>query len=395
LILFGAIYGPLACRLVSARRMTDDYIWLRGVNREFLNRLEVWGLSSIGHAPIGYAPPGGVPAEVPAKQIERQPSLAPPFWLWGSGLFLAAAAMLIAVLKVLFSVDPTPIVPGFLIAMFALFLALFVWAISTQWRRIQERHGSTDNFPPRLLTTRGVFIEHPVVGALAIFLLLLSVSTATYLLTAAWSRRTRSDPPSTPNANNVVVDGWTQLFNGRDLSGWKPHPDEEGVWKVEGGELIGSGGTSYLFSERGDYEDFQLRVEAKISDGGESGVYFRVPTMKLLRYGAFPEGYEANINSTHPIDEERTGSLTGSLRGVVHYKTALHKPEEWFTMEVIARGQHIQIKVNGQTTIDFVDANNSFRRGHLALQDWLSDSEVRFRTIELKELRPAEENVDK
>ena len=38
----GAIYGLVACRLVSPKRMTDDYIWLKGVHPDFLNRLEPW-----------------------------------------------------------------------------------------------------------------------------------------------------------------------------------------------------------------------------------------------------------------------------------------------------------------------------------------------------------------
>jgi hypothetical protein len=38
----GAIYGLIACRLVAPKRMTDDYIWLKGVHPEFLNRLEPW-----------------------------------------------------------------------------------------------------------------------------------------------------------------------------------------------------------------------------------------------------------------------------------------------------------------------------------------------------------------
>jgi hypothetical protein len=42
MFLGGLIYGLVACRLVSPKRMTDDYIWLKGVHPEFLNRLEPW-----------------------------------------------------------------------------------------------------------------------------------------------------------------------------------------------------------------------------------------------------------------------------------------------------------------------------------------------------------------
>jgi len=40
--LVAAIYGLLACRMVWPQRMTDDYIWLKGVHPDFLARLEAW-----------------------------------------------------------------------------------------------------------------------------------------------------------------------------------------------------------------------------------------------------------------------------------------------------------------------------------------------------------------
>src|SRR5258707_1112859 len=72
-------------------------------------------------------------------------------------------------------------------------------------------------------------------------------------------------------------DGWVQLFNGKDLTGWKTHPDQPGDWKVEGGVLVGSNIASYLYSDRGDYENFHLRVEVKLNRDGDSGIFFRAP----------------------------------------------------------------------------------------------------------------------
>jgi hypothetical protein len=42
LFLGGLIYGQYAPSLVSPKRMTDDYIWLKGVHPDFLDRLELW-----------------------------------------------------------------------------------------------------------------------------------------------------------------------------------------------------------------------------------------------------------------------------------------------------------------------------------------------------------------
>jgi hypothetical protein len=69
---------------------------------------------------------------------------------------------------------------------------------------------------------------------------------------------------------------WVQLFNGKDLKGWKTHPSNPGNWRVQDGILVSGGReVSHLFSERGDYQDFRFRIEAKINDKGNSGQLFR------------------------------------------------------------------------------------------------------------------------
>jgi hypothetical protein len=218
------------------------------------------------------------------------------------------------------------------------------------------------------------------------------------------------------------TDKWTPLFNGKDLTGWKmfpkPNPGdieeiikkesdgkvvafygklkrgenkgkEVPLWRVEEGMLVGSGPHSHLFSERGDYENFRYCVEAQINDHGNSGQYFRTA------FGQdFPNGYEAQINSTHG-DPIRGGSLYPSFRppkedmGKIIIKDRLYQPDEWFTQEVIAQGNHIVIKVNGKQTVDYVDAKNTFTKGHFALQGHDPGTVVKFRKIEVIEL-PAE-----
>jgi 3-keto-disaccharide hydrolase len=216
------------------------------------------------------------------------------------------------------------------------------------------------------------------------------------------------------------TEGWVSLFNGKDLTGWKlpenPNPRElseiieikndEGVltgydgkmkkdgtvehlWRVENGELIGSGPSTHLFSERKDYVNFIFYCEAKINDHGNSGQYFRT------KFGpGFPAGYEAQINATHS-DPIRTGSLypDGRTKLKDHKKelcvmdTAPHKPDEWFTQEVTAIGNHIQINVNGRTTVLWEDPDNTFTKGHFALQGHNLGTVVNFRKIEVKELK--------
>src|SRR5262249_13863797 len=156
-----------------------------------------------------------------------------------------------------------------------------------------------------------------------------------------------------------------QLFNGKDLTGWKTHEDDPTIWEVKDGAMTARGlGNGHVYSQRGNYENFVFRIEAKINDGGNSGQYFRARFQK-----SFPAGYEAQINATHK-DPIKTGSLyPGFVRGrekqaELRPKLVIlecpHKPDEWFTQEVTADGNHIIIKVNGKTTVDFVDEANTY-----------------------------------
>lgn len=213
------------------------------------------------------------------------------------------------------------------------------------------------------------------------------------------------------------TDGWVQLFNGKDLTGWKipspPSPNFTGVeekknaegkvvafvgkqkdgtsvtlWEVKDGTIVGGGPASHIFSERGDYTNFHFKVEAKLNDGGNSGQYFRT------KFGpGFPQGYEAQLNATHR-DPIRTGSLypAGGLKKyekeiVAVRGKATHGPDEFFTQEVIANGNHIQIIVNGKKTLDWKDPDNTFASGHFALQGHDPKSVMTFRKVEVKEIK--------
>ncbi len=219
-----------------------------------------------------------------------------------------------------------------------------------------------------------------------------------------------------PAASRADDEGWVQLFNGKDLTGWKMVSNPGGgikdlkkkevdgkvmayeatvggktvaLWRVEDGTIVGGGPASHLFSERGEYTDFHYRVEAKINDKGNSGQYFRAKFE-----GGFPLGYEAQINATHS-DPIRTGSLYPDYRTpltkvkdkITVMNTAPHKADEWFTQEVIAVGPKITILVNGKKTIEWVDPEARYKKGHFALQAHDPGSVMSFRKIEVKELK--------
>ena len=81
--------------------------------------------------------------------------------------------------------------------------------------------------------------------------------------------------PESADLDDSLRRRFAPLFNGKDLTGWKTHPSLPDLWRVERGVLIGPDSGGYLYTERGDYKDFHLRLESRIGEGVNSGVYFR------------------------------------------------------------------------------------------------------------------------
>jgi serine/threonine protein kinase len=214
-------------------------------------------------------------------------------------------------------------------------------------------------------------------------------------VTTSESGRKSSEPTELGTKNS---DGWVQLFNGKDMTGWQFHPNHSGHWEVNDGILKGSNRESYLFSQRGDYANFHLRVEAKVNLGGDSGILFRAP-FEMVRgrtpteFG-IPSCYEAELHENRSY-LRRTGSISLATsnapplflgKAIDH---SLTQPDEWFTYEVIAANNHFITKINGVETANCNDPLKRLQTGHLALQVWHPNTLVQFRKIEIKELPPS------
>jgi tRNA A-37 threonylcarbamoyl transferase component Bud32 len=175
-----------------------------------------------------------------------------------------------------------------------------------------------------------------------------------------------------------TADGFTVLFNGTDLTGWRTYGGSSAGWKVEAGELVSRGRASPLFSERGDYEDFHLRLDAQVSDGGRLDVNFR---SQLATPSEGPQTYAAPLNAT-----ARFPQRTGSVADLAPVTAATHRAGEWFVLEIIAQGDHFVTKVNGTREADLRDRR--FRKGYLTLRPIEPATVARFRRIEVKPLPP-------
>ena len=187
-------------------------------------------------------------------------------------------------------------------------------------------------------------------------------------------------------------DGWISLFNGEDLTGWEANENPE-TFKVVDGELVVNGNRAHLFYVGDvcdhDFKNFQWKCEVMTKPNSNSGMYFHT---KYQKDGWPEKGYEVQVNCSHG-DARKSGGLY-AVKDVMN--DAPHKDNEWFTQEVIVKGKHVIIKVDGEVTCDYtepedVKRDNGFKgrlisSGTFAIQGHDPGSEVHFRKILVKPL---------
>ena len=198
------------------------------------------------------------------------------------------------------------------------------------------------------------------------------------------------------SADTQVPDGFTNLFNGKDLTGWQVNKGGNlKSWGAENGLLfVKGGGGGWLMTEK-EYGDFELRVEYKIPEKGNSGVGLRSPLEGDPAYVGMEiqildnPWYVSNYKDLKPTQH------TGSIYGVVAPSKDVTKPAgRWNAYRIVAKGRHVMIELNGTTIVDanLDDHKEHFKahpgltreKGHLGLQS--HDGRVEFRNVFVKEL---------
>lgn len=177
-------------------------------------------------------------------------------------------------------------------------------------------------------------------------------------------------------SSSRAEEGWVTLFNGKDLTGWKANELPEN-WEVKDGAIHGQGNRSHLFYMEKEFANFHYKADLKLTKGSNSGMYFRTQHAD----SGWPKGYEAQVNNSHK-DPKRTGSLYN----FVNVGEQLVPDDTWWTQEVIAEGNHITIKVNGKTVVDFTDPDKSYMKGYFAFQQHDPGSKVEIKNVMVKEL---------
>jgi hypothetical protein len=182
---------------------------------------------------------------------------------------------------------------------------------------------------------------------------------------------------------------WTELFNGKNLDGWKVSENsasfavEDGVIKVAGPR-----GHAFYVGEVGnhDFKNFELIVELKTMPKANSGIFIHTQYQE----GGWPnKGYEIQVNQSHS-DWRKTGSVY-SFQDV---RETFVQDGEWYTEHVIVNGSQVTVKINGKTVNEYDESKDekrvsglgekSLSSGTIALQAHDPESVIYYRSVKIK-----------
>jgi len=197
--------------------------------------------------------------------------------------------------------------------------------------------------------------------------------------------------------------GWQLLFNGEDMSQWRNFKKEtiSNKWQVQQGEmrLIEKGAGDILTKKT--YENFDLKLDWKISIAGNSGIFIMADEVGSQIYS---HAVEVQIldNERHS-DNKLASHLSGSIYDITASPVQSHKPAgEWNSVRILMVNKSLKVWQNDVLTADIVVASEKWQQlvakskfknwqgfaltdvGHIGLQD--HNDPVAFKNIKIKAL---------
>jgi len=193
---------------------------------------------------------------------------------------------------------------------------------------------------------------------------------------------------------------WKQLFDGKDLVGWK-HVGP-GEMTVEDGLIRTHGGMGLLYWTGGKLGDCVIRVVYKMRDHNDnSGVFIRIPMEPREEWMPVHYGYEVQIDNEPEKSNEDEYHVTGTLYSLTKPLAKPGKPgPEWNTMEITLDGPRTIVVLNGAKVTDYVEGQPVPDRkfnfepqrgprsndGYIGLQNHSDNDVVFFKEVAMKPL---------
>ncbi|HVD92152.1 MAG TPA: DUF1080 domain-containing protein [Vicinamibacterales bacterium] len=220
-----------------------------------------------------------------------------------------------------------------------------------------------------------------------------------FLCAALLSSAAAAQPPTSGKPGP-----WKPLFDGTSLDAWRGYksPTVPEGWKIVDGTLAKTTPVKDIVT-KDEFGDFELELEWKIGEAGNSGIFYRGTEEYDHIYWSAPE-YQL-LDNIKAEDNKRPDHLAGAAYELsVPPADAVKPVGEWNQTRILAKGNHVEHWLNGRKTAEYeinspewkakVDASKfkvypnygRAARGHIALQGD-HNGELAFRNIRIRELK--------
>jgi hypothetical protein len=156
---------------------------------------------------------------------------------------------------------------------------------------------------------------------------------------------------------------WKSLFDGKTMDAWKifksdklpgqcaPPTTVVNCWEIKDGVLQKDGNADDIVS-KDEFGDFELELEWKIGDKGNSGLFYRGTEEYDAIYWSAPE-YQL-LDNVNAADNKKANHLAGSVYDLYAAPADAAKPaNEWNQTRVVAKGNHVEHWLNGRKVASY------------------------------------------
>lgn len=187
---------------------------------------------------------------------------------------------------------------------------------------------------------------------------------------------------------SITEIGYRPLLNGKDLTGWEGAGDNAAkCWEVKDGAIVGLRQKGPWLRSLEQFGDFNLRLEYKVDEGSNSGIYIRVP--ESGNHHGKDAGIEVQIldDSAEKYSKLKPYQYCGSLYGIAPATEHVGRPPgHWNQLEINCAGDHYTVTHNGVVIVDadqktFPAVVERLKKGFLGLQN--HGGGVAFRNIRI------------
>jgi hypothetical protein len=209
--------------------------------------------------------------------------------------------------------------------------------------------------------------------------------------------------PAPAAAAAKTAGGWSPLFDGKTLNGWRGYKVDTvpSGWKVVEGTLSKSRPVEDIVTVK-EYGDFELEIEWKIGQRGNSGIFYRGTEEYDHIYWTAPE-YQL-LDDSLASDNKTRLTCAGAAYGLYPSPPGHLKPiGEWNVTRIVAKGNHVEHWLNGFKLLEYELSSDDWtakvkaskfnawpnygrnKKGHIALQGDHTGT-LAFRNIRIREL---------